>query len=377
MKLRMSRMTRMQRIDRLVDPARGLARILADELRDVVERQRDRVDALDDAVVQVAADPVALVDHRQALHLLVQPRVVDGDPACSANVSTRAWSSALNSAASRLLVRYRRPTTSPDGDRHAEERVHRRMVGREAVALRMRGDVRDPVRPVLADDQPQQAWPRGRSPIAARCSSVIPLVMNCVIGRLRSTMPSAAYCAATRSRTRSTMSCRTWSTSRTPLMPRTAASSASSCASRAPLPAESAPHGRASRPVSHVCQRRARQCFGCRVLRPRERVVDVAMHTVPPAWSPAKDAGPQHQVPLRRLDHREQADLGRRTRETVAAGPPPAIGNKAGMHEGAHDLSDIARRNCSSRRDVGCGQLLGAWTRQDHHCPDRVVPFAT
>ena len=30
--------------------------------------------------MQVAADPVALVDDRQALHLVVQPGVLDGDP---------------------------------------------------------------------------------------------------------------------------------------------------------------------------------------------------------------------------------------------------------------------------------------------------------
>src|SRR5919106_1193731 len=43
-----------------------------------------------------------------------------------------------------------------DSDGHPQERVHRRVVGREAVALRMRGDGPNPVRAVLADDQAQQ-----------------------------------------------------------------------------------------------------------------------------------------------------------------------------------------------------------------------------
>ena len=67
-------------VDRALDPSLDLVRVLAHELRDVLERESDRVDALDDPVVEVAADPLALVDDREALDLLEQSRVLDGDP---------------------------------------------------------------------------------------------------------------------------------------------------------------------------------------------------------------------------------------------------------------------------------------------------------
>ena len=73
---------------------------------------------------------------------------------------------------------------------------------------------------------PSSPRPCGRSPIRARSSSLMPLVMKRSIAPWASTMPMAAYCAWTRSRTRSAMSCSTRSRSSTPLMPRTAWSSA-------------------------------------------------------------------------------------------------------------------------------------------------------
>ena len=69
----------MQRIDRLVDPAGGFRGLLADELGNIVERERLSVDGLDHAVVEIPADPVALVDDRQAAHLVVQSGILDCD----------------------------------------------------------------------------------------------------------------------------------------------------------------------------------------------------------------------------------------------------------------------------------------------------------
>ena len=51
---------------------------------------------------------------------------------------------------------------------HAEERAHRRMVGREAELSRVRGDVADAERPALADDQAEQAVTRRQRPDRAR-----------------------------------------------------------------------------------------------------------------------------------------------------------------------------------------------------------------
>ena len=69
----------MEAVDRPLDASLDLVRIVAQELRDVLEREADRVDVLDDAVVEVLADAIALVDDRQAPDLLVQVCVLDGD----------------------------------------------------------------------------------------------------------------------------------------------------------------------------------------------------------------------------------------------------------------------------------------------------------
>ena len=70
-----------ERIDGVVDPGAPPRRDrCAISERHVLERERDAVDRLDDAVVEVARDPLALLDDRQPLDLLVEPRVLDGDP---------------------------------------------------------------------------------------------------------------------------------------------------------------------------------------------------------------------------------------------------------------------------------------------------------
>ena len=148
----------MQRVDRLVDSASGLVRVLGDEVGDVFERQRLSVDGLNRGVVEVAADPLALVDDRQALHLVMKSGVVDGD----AGVEREHLDEGLVVLAEFggiELVREVQPTDdlAPRLDRHAQERVHLRMVWRKAIALRVARDVRDAIRAVLADDHAQEA----------------------------------------------------------------------------------------------------------------------------------------------------------------------------------------------------------------------------
>ena len=70
----------MQAVDRALDPPLDLVRVFAHELGHVLERQPDGVQALDDPVVQVVADPLPLVDDREPLDLLVEPRILDRDP---------------------------------------------------------------------------------------------------------------------------------------------------------------------------------------------------------------------------------------------------------------------------------------------------------
>ena len=78
-------------------------------------------------------------------------------PAWSAKVSTNAWSPALNSDGFLFVGQVQAPDDlTLEKLLHAQKRLHGRMVGREAVALRMRGDGRDPIGPILPDDQAQQ-----------------------------------------------------------------------------------------------------------------------------------------------------------------------------------------------------------------------------
>ena len=79
MKLRMSRIDWSSESIARSTRALGLAGLVLHQLRHVLEREAHGVDALDDAVVQVAADPLALLDDGQALDLLVEPGVLDGD----------------------------------------------------------------------------------------------------------------------------------------------------------------------------------------------------------------------------------------------------------------------------------------------------------
>ena len=79
MKLRMSRIVAW--IESIARSARAApsAGILPDDLGQVLERERDRVQALDDRVVQVLADALALLDDRQPADLVVQTSVLDGN----------------------------------------------------------------------------------------------------------------------------------------------------------------------------------------------------------------------------------------------------------------------------------------------------------
>ena len=80
MKLRMSRIVAWIDVDRAIGSRGALGGVLGDHLGQVLKRQRYRVQALNDRVMQVLADALALLDDRQPADLLVQPRVLDRDP---------------------------------------------------------------------------------------------------------------------------------------------------------------------------------------------------------------------------------------------------------------------------------------------------------
>ena len=69
-----------QGVDRAIDARPRLGRILVHQLGHVLERERHGVHALDDAVVEVLADAVPLLDHGDAPDGLVQPGILDRNP---------------------------------------------------------------------------------------------------------------------------------------------------------------------------------------------------------------------------------------------------------------------------------------------------------
>jgi len=145
------------RVDCAVDPGTGLCRILGHQLGEVLEREAHRVEALDDAVVQILADALALRDHGQALQLVVHPRTAHGDAGVQGERLDQACVVVTELGNSFLLGEIEvadRPAFDLDGD--AEEAVHRRVVRRKAGAPRVRHHVRDTHRAVLADDDAEQ-----------------------------------------------------------------------------------------------------------------------------------------------------------------------------------------------------------------------------
>ena len=114
MKLRMSRIVRWRLSIARSTRRTTSSRVLLHELRDVLEREADGVDALDDPVVQVLADPLALVDDRQPLDQLVEPGVLDGDAGVAGErLDEPPGRPRVNSAAPALSVKYRFPTERP------------------------------------------------------------------------------------------------------------------------------------------------------------------------------------------------------------------------------------------------------------------------
>ena len=99
----------------------------------------------------------------EALDLLMQARVLDGDP-CMEREHLDERLVILGEFGRTELVREVEVADrlGADGDRHAKEAVHRRVVRREPVAVSDDADVRDAKEPVRADDETQQAAPMGQ-----------------------------------------------------------------------------------------------------------------------------------------------------------------------------------------------------------------------
>ena len=145
-------------VDGALDAPDDLVGVLLDQLRDVLEGEAHGVDALDDPVVEVLADPLALVDDGQALDLLVQARVLDRDRRVAGERLDERLVGRGELLPGRLVGEVQvADRAALHRHRDAEEAVHLRMVRREPVASLVEGDVGDPDRAVLADDQAEEA----------------------------------------------------------------------------------------------------------------------------------------------------------------------------------------------------------------------------
>ena len=136
---------------------RRLGRLVGHQVLHVLEREADRVQALDDPIVQVAPDPLALLHDGERRESVVQAGVLHGDAGVAGEELDDPLVGRVELGPAALVGHVQVADGSAmHGDRHAEERVIGRMVRREAVRSRVRRDLRDPDRAPLVDDQAQQ-----------------------------------------------------------------------------------------------------------------------------------------------------------------------------------------------------------------------------
>jgi FtsP/CotA-like multicopper oxidase with cupredoxin domain len=154
----------MQPVDRAVDAGNRFHSIVLHQLWDVLEGEPDRVDALDDPVVEVAADAQPLIDHRELLDALVEPGILNGDPGMDSEHLDELLVAGAELVGVLLFGEIEVADRPPgEANRDPQERVHRWMVGREAVGVRVGPDVGNPERDTLPDDRAEKAvaaWQR-------------------------------------------------------------------------------------------------------------------------------------------------------------------------------------------------------------------------
>ena len=123
----------------------------------VVEGEAGTVDGLDDAVVQLAPDALALLDRRQPLDLPIEAGVLDGDGGLSSEgdhgrlvLLGELWPGQL---IGQVEVA---DGPSPGDDRHAQEAVHRGVIGAEAGRAGVVSQVGQPDRSGVLDQGAEQ-----------------------------------------------------------------------------------------------------------------------------------------------------------------------------------------------------------------------------
>jgi hypothetical protein len=113
---------------------------------------------LDHRVVEVAGDALAILEHGHVLQPGVQAGVVDGDPGGAGECDRQLLVGGVEHVGRPLVGQVQvAEDLAPHPDGHPEERAHRRVVRREAVAVGVGGQVGEADRPRVDDEQPEDA----------------------------------------------------------------------------------------------------------------------------------------------------------------------------------------------------------------------------
>ena len=133
-----------------------------------LQRQAGGEQPLDDGVVQVAGDALAVLDQGQLLHPGVEPGVLDRDAGGGGEADHELLVDVGEHLGGRLVGQVQvAEDLAAHPDRHAQERPHRRVVGREPEAVGMLAQVRQPQRLGVDDEQTEDAVPLGQVADAA------------------------------------------------------------------------------------------------------------------------------------------------------------------------------------------------------------------
>ena len=134
-----------------------------------LQRQPGGEQSLDDVVVEVAGDPLAFVEQPGGAGLLVEPGVLDRQAGGGGQPDGELLVDVGEHLAVGLVGEVEVAVDdAAQPDRHAEERRHRRVAGREPEAVGMGVQVGEAQRFRVEDQQPEDAVTLGTGPDAGR-----------------------------------------------------------------------------------------------------------------------------------------------------------------------------------------------------------------
>ena len=125
-----------------------------------LQRQTDGEESLDDEIVEVTSDPVAIGQERHLGHLLVEASVLDGNTGGDRQRDHQLLVDVGEHLADLLVGEVEvAEHRVAHADRHPQERVHRRVVGREAVRRGMLRQFGQPQWLGVGDQQSEESVP--------------------------------------------------------------------------------------------------------------------------------------------------------------------------------------------------------------------------